>query len=1688
MKQTAKRILSLVLSLLMVVSMMTVYASAANNYVPDAEYYDRITLDAYVVNPSWSSLTDADHLKTKVTYTYRGVEFEETYHKDYHFATIQDAYDKSVEDKVSSPVLLLSPGTYTEPVVIKGNVTFIGTNAGISPFVKGDSKTDIWEINPDRPTAEALLAAVVFVDKAVKSHVEVKFDGVELYRGFSFIEAGARSKNTIIDCINTVINGAGNASYGAYASTDVFSFSNSSSIITTLNISDVYVKNLKTSSVAGKGLTYLNAKNVFHTMSQTAFLGNADGPKDQNPVYYISDSMFYNNQANFGVISIDPSANETSSRTSTLLEVYDCVFIDGPDTPTDDTSKTVAPINAALTSPKNQIKVHDNWFEGNKDYDASIIGLTLGGTALTNEFVSSLYFNNNVLIGFYNLPNTTGMVTTSIVDYTGNFFADCNRNQVDPVYVYAASYDNVVVDYFYVNQALTIPSTAFQIDSFGVAGAVVDHTLRTVSVVLDYGKTYELNIKNDDPETEFTVYDESGKVVTELDTTKLESGVDKNKFYAVATSSKYPSYSFTYEVVVSTYDPATAVKFNKKNTYLLSDDVVNYSTGSTYYNMWDGILYEFIVGQTAFLSVDDVFAIANDVPTVIIPAGEYTQPISVVSSLNILGAKHGIDPNIQQFTDPDTAWKIEEERNHKDEETYLYKTVIAVEPEVDNLVLIVDGLVFGEKSGLADRTKKENSYTTVSIENCMSDNGGGGSYFSKEDNANATVNTIFSVGNQDETKSHKTTRLINFRMENHLSMIPLTGYFENILMDGCYFGNNGNFLFSNEITAPKGLNFTIELYNNFFYKNNPSNYYFTINNNATLSDDREYSRIIFDNNIFYDTTGSGAGIIGVRFASDRDFFFLTNNIFYDPSANHYIPGNVNWYIGNVGVTNTAEIANGLDHLEILDQDNIKIKYNRFLGTIVNSYSNMNVCNPKCYWDMTDNYYCKSYDKTAKGISPNLDCPQNYCDSYFLDWDMTKPSTETDDYKTALDYVFNGADALTKTYTATVDSSKATYEFDIEVLTRQAKYGIYTDEDCTTEVQNPVVLGGGDNVFYIKFSSYDDSVSDVYTATISKPASTGALIESFGNWKISGKSIFASVPVGTSNYILPEPKVSVGATYGIYTDYDCTVEATSNMLIVPAEYPVVRYIKVVSQDLKTTNVYTVSVVQAPNDQAELIAVEGAVKENETTFTVSTDSASFDIVPTISDGATITASVDGKDLIKRPNGTFTVESIIDQKVVTIKVTSETGATNTFTLNIVKGVSSSSIESIVNMYALGGDKSQYTALVYDMTFKVCPILSSESATWELYEDADCTRKVDGDTLILKSFTTTAYLKITSADKTSTNVITLTIKCQNYKDDGSGSVTRVFSIKDAVEVEGSKDNYVINVAPGTTKYTMELVASGAGYEKSNFLIAGDHELRYRFTQTSPNPFVTEKIELPLTGRNNVFYVKIWVVNGEKDLGVEQYKVTVVSPVTNVSEYKDSSSIASWAKDEIDYLNKNGYGYFVGDEAGNFNPTKGINRFEVAVVVGKMLGINTNSYIGTKHLFTDKIPAWADPYVKAAFATGIMSGKSNTMFDGYAETTRQEFARIIVGTIAFANGQGTADDVYNANKTVVEYEYANVKFEDQKDVAKWAENSIKLAVSYYKVMSGASDGDKLYINPKKSITRQEVAVLIANYSGYSAN
>ena len=53
--------------------------------------------------------------------------------------------------------VILAPGTYTEGVQIKKDVTILGPKAGVNPNVKGAEKTDDWTRNPARGEGEAIL-------------------------------------------------------------------------------------------------------------------------------------------------------------------------------------------------------------------------------------------------------------------------------------------------------------------------------------------------------------------------------------------------------------------------------------------------------------------------------------------------------------------------------------------------------------------------------------------------------------------------------------------------------------------------------------------------------------------------------------------------------------------------------------------------------------------------------------------------------------------------------------------------------------------------------------------------------------------------------------------------------------------------------------------------------------------------------------------------------------------------------------------------------------------------------------------------------------------------------------------------------------------------------------------------------------------------------------------------------------------------------------------------------------------------------------------------------------------------------------------------------------------------------------------------------------------------------------------
>ena len=92
--------------------------------------------------------------------------------------------------------------------------------------------------------------------------------------------------------------------------------------------------------------------------------------------------------------------------------------------------------------------------------------------------------------------------------------------------------------------------------------------------------------------------------------------------------------------------------------------------------------------------------------------------------------------------------------------------------------------------------------------------------------------------------------------------------------------------------------------------------------------------------------------------------------------------------------------------------------------------------------------------------------------------------------------------------------------------------------------------------------------------------------------------------------------------------------------------------------------------------------------------------------------------------------------------------------------------------------------------------------------------------------------------------------------------------------------------------------------------------------------------------------------------------------------------------------------GIMIGDTEGNFNPDKKVTRNEMAVVMANMLGLDVADYAGIAP-FTD-VPAWAEAYVSACYANGIVSGTSATTYTGDANVTAVEAGLMVMKALGY--------------------------------------------------------------------------------------
>lgn len=209
---------------------------------------------------------------------------------------------------------------------------------------------------------------------------------------------------------------------------------------------------------------------------------------------------------------------------------------------------------------------------------------------------------------------------------------------------------------------------------------------------------------------------------------------------------------------------------------------------------------------------------------------------------------------------------------------------------------------------------------------------------------------------------------------------------------------------------------------------------------------------------------------------------------------------------------------------------------------------------------------------------------------------------------------------------------------------------------------------------------------------------------------------------------------------------------------------------------------------------------------------------------------------------------------------------------------------------------------------------------------------------------------------------------------------------------------------------------------------------------------------------------------------GIHRLTITAKSAIGNIERFSLSFTMSGaspavfadmdhWARAQVEALYRRGI--VTGESKADgiyYYPQKNASRMEAAALICRANGIDTDAYTDVALPYADaaKIPAWALPYVRALYATGLMSGRNNggvLYFDPTANLTRAEAFTIIGRSLE----QGYRQDA--------------LTFSDASSVPSWALAHFEKLVSSG-IVSGYSDNT---IRPTNNITKAEFASLLFN-------
>ncbi len=352
---------------------------------------------------------------------------------------------------------------------------------------------------------------------------------------------------------------------------------------------------------------------------------------------------------------------------------------------------------------------------------------------------------------------------------------------------------------------------------------------------------------------------------------------------------------------------------------------------------------------------------------------------------------------------------------------------------------------------------------------------------------------------------------------------------------------------------------------------------------------------------------------------------------------------------------------------------------------------------------------------------------------------------------------------------------------------------------------------------------------------------------------------------------------------------------------------------------------------------------------------------------------------------------------------------------------------------------------------------LTTTPGASYTIFSDAEKKKEVSSSKQLkeisLKEGETVFYVEVSENENKNSNTFSFIVR-----NEGKSSAADIVGINGLSPII---NNNVINLqANGNSMNAVFATSDPYAVVKVYADPARKIALTYMSTpvEAEPNRFIDERtFNLDITHAISKYYVDCIAENGK----INQYDMIITKSVKQ-NKYNDVPEDA-WYKKYLDAASQSGILQGSPSEGGYaFRGNDNTTRQEMAIVASRLLGINAAAFAEVKlpYVDADKIADWALGNVKVAYHFGIMTGSADAAGLSFRPTSDINREEAIAMFVRLYNLKGNAD---------------LTAFKDYASVSSWAKESMQAAVA-----SGLIEGDNGMLNPKKPITRAELAAMIS--------